>query len=71
MSFRFLLVVEEDWRSHYPHKKSQCEQLSTDNNMTDFLKSIVYFNKAAKWLSKNATAIGGISLGTKMYNQNE
>lgn len=42
-----------------------------DNNMTSFFKSIADWDEAAKWLNKYATAIGGVVIGTKLYNQDE
>lgn len=49
--------------------KHYVNQTGINNNMTDFFKSIVDWEKAAKWLSKNATAIGGLGVGTTMFNQ--
>lgn len=50
--------------------KHYVNQTGIDNNMTELFNSIIDW-KAAKWLSKYATATGGIGLGTKIYNQNE
>lgn len=49
--------------------KHYVNQTGIDNSMTEFFNSIVDFKKAAKWLSDNATAIGGLGIGTTMYNQ--
>ena len=37
--------------------------------MTELFNSIVDWKAAAKWFSDNATAIGGLGIGTYMYNQ--
>lgn len=37
--------------------------------MTELFNSIVDWKAAAKWFSDNATVIGGLGLGTYMYNQ--
>lgn len=39
--------------------------------MTEFFNSIVDWDAAAKWLSENATVVGGLGLGTYTYKSNK